>query len=404
MLTSWQHRVARLSALLALVGACFACLTASAQQSRVFRLESQSSAFSYGVNLPWEGEEVIFKQEPDYEGTKVVRGRFPRDPETGLFTGFAWDVAAGTLCLDLNRNLDLTDDGPSARHRFRSSRPTWFGGEIVLRVPKDGLELDYAISLDLHFSGRYRYQSMQIKSGWAGPVVLSGVTWEMGIVDNANGVVDREDRLFLRPPPEEPPHAIVGIEPFDEWGDPLSGLEDVPRYLWLDGRAYEIQYEFVQGEKNVDLAVTVTEYEPPLAQLDVAAPAIRRILLQDPGQEGGLATVVINHPTKRVQIPAGHYSHQQLLLDYGGEDGFLRTTATPDILAEPDKTVTYPYGPPLRNTVTSAFSGRGIYLRHQMLDRTGAHCSTIGRAKPEPPRFVIECDGEQVFSGAFRYG
>ena len=76
--------------------------------------------------LPVTPRSSAFKKEPVFSGGKVIRGMLQLGGGTSDEMGFAWDRTAGKLYLDLNRNLDLTDDpgrGVFARGRFQRRLP-----------------------------------------------------------------------------------------------------------------------------------------------------------------------------------------------------------------------------------------------------------------------------------------
>ncbi len=70
--------------------------------------ELNYSIISWGLQVTPRSS--AFKKEPVFSGGEVIRGMLPLGSGTSDEMGFAWDRAAGKLYLDLNRNLDLTDD------------------------------------------------------------------------------------------------------------------------------------------------------------------------------------------------------------------------------------------------------------------------------------------------------
>jgi len=70
--------------------------------------EVNYSVINWGLTLITKSS--AFKKEPVFSGSKVIRGTLQLGGSKSDEMGFAWDRAAGKLYLDLNRNLDLTDD------------------------------------------------------------------------------------------------------------------------------------------------------------------------------------------------------------------------------------------------------------------------------------------------------
>ena len=78
-------------------------------------------------------KDPTFKKEPTLSGSKVVRGTLQLGANPSEEMGFAWDRNAGKLYLDLNRNLDLTDDPVSVYPRQRGSGDNYQCFKRVLR-------------------------------------------------------------------------------------------------------------------------------------------------------------------------------------------------------------------------------------------------------------------------------
>ena len=92
-----------------------------AASAATYPLKYRASGESESFSLPLDKSEVRFKKEPAYEG-EVVRSLLAVAPGGGEFIGFACDLQAKKLYLDLNRNLDLTDD-PGGM--FESNGDNW---------------------------------------------------------------------------------------------------------------------------------------------------------------------------------------------------------------------------------------------------------------------------------------
>jgi len=157
--------------------------------------------------LVWEigvGSDVRFLKEPSWANANIFRGVFQLGNLTNQFIPFAWETKAGVLHLDLNRNLDLTDD-PAGRfagtgrdvHLFRSLRLEFGAGESA-----------YAVRVDAHLfmqNGKPR-AFLYVRSLWEGSVELGGRRYYLAVIDRPDGRIGppesaREiaDRMLLRP-------------------------------------------------------------------------------------------------------------------------------------------------------------------------------------------------------------
>lgn len=74
-----------------------------------FRLEYRDSGFRHRMPV-MRKDTLVFKKEPALKGKKVVRGALLAGRDRDDFLGLACDKEARILYLDLNGNLDLTDD------------------------------------------------------------------------------------------------------------------------------------------------------------------------------------------------------------------------------------------------------------------------------------------------------
>ena len=280
-----SHGWARELAAAALGGWLAAGLAASAA---TYPLKYRASGESESFSLPLEKSEVRFKKEPAYEG-EVVRSLLAVAPGGGEFIGFACDLQAKKLYLDLNRNLDLTDD-PGGM--FESNGDNWGCSfeKVGIVVEQGGRRREMVINLTIYGSRWGRYE---VRSSWAGKgIEMGGRTFRVAVVDDGDGVLTEKDAMFL--------------DPGEVQGRKVSKNDrrvelHAPATLVLDGEPFALAYEW--SDDGQTLALTV---EPAasvkLEEVERTGEGVERIVMQDDGVAG-----LFWAPGNRIRMPAGRY-------------------------------------------------------------------------------------------------
>jgi hypothetical protein len=94
--------------------------TAGATLSFPLTFTEKGSSLSTVINLG--GQEVKFRKEPDFGKDRIVRRALKVGPDKDDFIGIAADLTTHTLYLDLNQNLDLTDDPQGVTRETRAAQ------------------------------------------------------------------------------------------------------------------------------------------------------------------------------------------------------------------------------------------------------------------------------------------
>ena len=139
----------------------------SPKSGNIFRLPYKDTGFSYSVQIPFKGKEIAFKKEPDFGEKDIVRGSLPAGREENDHICFAWDSTDRTLYLDLNRNLDLTDDpsGVFIHDKSKYSYPQLFT-DIPIEFLRDSVRHHYRVDVNLYGSSRHPNGYVNVRSGW----------------------------------------------------------------------------------------------------------------------------------------------------------------------------------------------------------------------------------------------
>jgi hypothetical protein len=416
-----------------ILGVLFCATTAAGEAEQptehVFRLKYTEGDFF--LPLPGlEDREVEFVDEPAYkERREVVRGVLPTGREKKEYVGFAWDGRKGKLYVDLNRNLDLTDDPPVA---YEGTRRDFFGEAARLNVTRAGCNVAYLV--DMSFYGEFL--EVGVRSGWSGEVELGGRRWMLEVVDNLDGVIGSEDMFVLRTAdskvgpssatagdPENSPfrqEAVPGLGALDafrmvslyEQGMTNPDRMEVPERLSFDGASYDVAFAFESGETQADLVARFTESDAPKGALRIDGESIRRLIIkQDTTDRVSLA--VLDSPDETVRIPCGDYSRYGVFVDGGDSVGLLYAAREETLVVTEGQSQVLKVGAPLNSSVGITRRGNTLELDYQLVgrggekyDEFGSRLERLGRLfdVEDMPKYTVYKGDTEVASGLFAYG
>lgn len=358
----------------------FLCATALSLAAE-FPLTYGTSGFNLEVDIPLGDTDFAFKKEPDFGKRTVVRGAIPAGDTKSEYIGFAWDVDESKLYLDLNRNLDLTDDDPSP---YKSGSERWgqqFTG-IVIPVNVGGKALSYHAKASLWKWSHGAGGDLTILSGWAGDIELNGRQWSLGIADDLSGSLDGED-LF-----------VLGSEDSAFQHTRMKSMGASKR-LFLDGQLYEVSAAFAGPDE--DARVTFKELDEPLAEVDFEGARVSRLLLRGP------ALAIVEEPAGRFTLPAGMYSDGRVFI--AGQDAdTLFEARLRGIEIKAGQTNSLRAGAPLDHTVRIRRSGAQLNMDYRLRGVGEEEYSRVDGGRGGKPRVTISCKGRELASGNFEYG
>jgi hypothetical protein len=336
-----------------------------------------------------------FKKEPVFSGGKVIRGMLPLGGSTSDEMGFAWDRGAGKLYLDLNRNLDLTDDPAGVFSRVGGSS----GGFQFYRdihLPFKTLVGSRSMLVDLNFYDYGRLNcTAALRSLWQGKVTLQGEEWQLGLVWNP---LDQRASLDS---------GSLLLRPWGERNKPFSlyngTLETVPfsRKLFLGNRAYQLR---CTNEVQGDLArvqMQFTEEQPKLGELKITGAFVQRVTL-----EGGPYLVVLDQPGSTVKVPVGQYGSSKVWLRKGGVEAYLGNGmqgGVERITISQQAPAVLTAGGPLTNSVAIAREGRKLSMNYRLVGAGGAY-QLVNQDRSHPPEFTVYQGDKKIVSGKFEFG
>jgi len=355
--------------------------------------EINYSVINWG--LPLVTRSSAFKKEPALSGSKVIRGTLQLGSSKNEEMGFAWDRSAGKLYLDLNRNLDLTDDPAgvlSCGSGFNDSFQFFANVRLPFKTPAGNRPM----LADLNFNHYGRPTcSAAMRSFWQGKVTLRGEEWEVGLL--ANPLDQRASlesgNLLLRPWSDR-------NKPFSLYG---GALDAVPfsHNLFVGNQAYQVSCtNEVQGD-IVKVQMQFTVQHPKLGELKITGDFIQRAML-----EGGPYLVVLDKPAAVIKVPIGRYSQPKVCLKKGDLQAYLdgqTQAAAGHITVSEAVPALLTVGGPLTNSVSVSREGRKLALNYRLLGAGGAY-QMVSQDRSHPPEFAVYQGDKKVGSGKFEFG
>ncbi len=357
--------------------------------------ESDYSVINWSVSLATQT--IPFKKEPVAVSGKIIRGVLNFDADSSNSIPFVWQRDAGKLFLDLNRNLDLTDD-PEGAFSVGASRPANYQMFTNVHLPFNTISGRYRVRVDINF---WDYNSrpncsLAVCSFWEGKAMLQGREWQIGMVQNilSQSGSSENGRLLLRP-----------WEKRDQSFNTYDGsLATVPfsQKLFVDGHAYQL--EWIAGSQNGEgkLALQFTEQSVALGGVKITGQFISRLVLP-----GGPYLVVLDQPAASVRIPTGSYNQPDLLLEQNGAEAFCNSSRSQSgkrFVVDDRTTAVLNAGGPLTNSVIASRHGQDLRLDYWLIGAGGETYQLTHRDYAKPPEFAIYKGTEHIASGKFEFG
>jgi len=329
-----------------------------------------------GIEFDFNTRNILppFEKEPTLEGKRVGRGLIPTIPPTRLLRNFT----DGELYLKPDHGQDFTT-GPSATYKgeCKDGVHVLFEG-LQVNTQQASLAIPYTVGIFTYghvFTGRF-----MVRSGWSGTLARDGKSWRLTIVDNLDGRIDGQDRLYLT--------------------DDLPGAQasyhncPVPRVLSLDGHSYGLDFTFKPAEASVVLEAVLTEVQLPMGELDIESGRCRALDLQDDRH-----LLLLSNPQGTVSVPAGNYRMSYCLLRSEGRPVQF-VGCDRDISVPPGQTVSFRVGLPLSNTIVATRDRNALVLTYQLAGTAGELYQCFGKL----PSFRVYQGPFRIAGGSFGFG
>ena len=382
------------------------CLDGSASSAALYGRQNEEELSSHVFHLPYcedgiflyknfslKGLETAFKKEPDFGKNRIIRSAIPTGKKKRDYLGFAVDITSGKLYLDLNRNLDLTDDQSGVFNYSSMSKRHVVFSTISIEIAHGNVSHPYVFDLQIIRRLRPSYCTVIVRSGWQGVIELYGKSWRLTIADNMDGILGRGDMVMLRDSKEAPvKQAVFGRRDF----------LPVMKNLFFGGHEYDLTYDFEPKEIRGPMGVTFSEKRPPMGELTIDGHFIKRLILV-PGYRND-PQVILDYPGEVVSIPARKYVRQQVYLDNEDSLGCYHSQLSKIIVVSESKSAALKIGGPLINKVSMNPHGPRLDLSYSLVGRGNESYGTITSNTSAPPQFVVYRGDDKIATGPFRYG
>ena len=326
-------------------------------------------------------QDVKFRKEPDFGKDKVVRSALRIGPGKNDFMGFAVNLTRRSLYLDLNQNLDLTDD-PDGIRRGEGGRNSAFFRKVRLDLDKNGIDRSYM--LEMNFSGQ-GFNFIYVASSYRGEIELNGRKWRLSVQDNLDGVIDRQDQLSIQP-------VAAGTGDYNSL--------PVAEKLFLGGRQYQLAFTFSAGSLTAPFTAAFTEISPPLGELTLEGQFIQRLVLD------GAGLVILDTPARKNLLPVDNYRVRGIYLQSipGAPRLACNVDRIPPVEVTAGTAQHLKVGGPLESSVLASARGSMLQLDYLLKGTGGEPYTLVNTGRIKPPRFAIYKGDRQLATGSFEFG
>ena len=334
-------------------------------------------------------QEVKFRKEPDFGRDKILRRALVTGPDKNDFMGFAVNFTERTLYLDLNQNLDLSDD-PQGIYKGTGGSSSLQFKDVQVSLHKNGVDRFYSLDL-LLINGNIAY--LYVTSSYNGDIELDGRKWRLMVQDNLDGEINHQDRFSIS--------LIAGSAEDRQRGLAYDAMP-VSKDHFLCGHNYQVDFSFSAGsEAFAPLTAHFTEINSPTGELILDGQFIQRLVLQG---EDVLALVDVS--AQSTVLPIGKYRVQAIYLESPFTNSFNATSLDqiPQFSLVPGTPYRLKAGGPLESSVTAAVSGNVLKMNYVLRGAGGEQYANVNPDRSKPPRWAIYKGDRQLASGNFEFG
>ncbi len=350
-----------------------------------FSLKYTETDSSLSANVPTPGnQEFRFRKEPDFGKDRILRRALKTGPKPEDYMGFVLDITNRTLYIDLNQNLDLTDDTKGVI-KGEGTRDYSYFRSIRLNLRNDGVDRNYLV--DVYYYGQ-NTPYISVRSTYQGEIELYGQKWRVELQDNLDGTIDRQDQISIMPAASGPedsrkPPVFHGMQPANS--------------IFLGGRLYQVAFKFGSGSTAT---ADFRETSCTLGELALDAQSVRRLVLE------GKALAIVDSPGPQVFLPVDNYRVRAVYLQAapGQPDLTCNISKLPGVAIASGTRYHLKLGGPLQSAVTVTARGRMLLLNYQLTGAGGESYTVNNPDRGKPPRFAIHKGDRQIATGNFEFG
>jgi len=320
---------------------------------------------------------------PNFAGRKVSRGVIQSDMQGAKPMLFVWDKSKGNLYLDLNNNLDLTDDANGV-FSSKGGKAGYFD-EMQVEKHIGDIQVHYIVNAFLFLSNYYQFT---VHSGFEGIAELGNKRWRVSFADNMDGIAGTGDYFAItsadsnfRPPVDKP--SLYA-----------------PNEVFLDGKNWAVSYEFATVDGQACVRARFKEIPRETGKVMIEGKFIRYLTLRN-----NRSITVFENPEGEVVAPAGEQTLGQIFLDGGKSGLFERNRYSYEHLnVRKNETLTFKTGGPLNNSVTVKHIGRVLQFSYKLVGADGKEYTSRNTDKDNAPKFAVFKGNKEIGAGTFSFG
>ena len=334
---------------------------------------------------------VEFKKEPFTDKGRIFRSVL-RIGDGKNPIPFALNASKRTLYVDLNRNLDLTDDPQYPAEPYSQSNYQCYKFRIPLKIDDTSTSCLIDTMFYLHQNKFFGFAT--IRSRWEGFIELYGKKYKFILADDMDGKIDLKGRDCIFVISEDDPSGEDIV--YKSWSNPTKAR---PEVFFLNGHTFRFGTEFAKRNNRPCVKVTLREIQIETEAVQITGQYIKCLYLS------GSNLIIQDSPGKEIRVPVGRYPQVRVIL---GDEKY-RFLATSDISFNNfevvrGKPATLTVGGPLKNIVDASQNGRYLQLSYRLIDNNNNDYTLSAKEPKQPPRAVIYQSGREIQSGNFEYG
>jgi hypothetical protein len=333
-----------------------------------------------------------FLKEPALGSKAVFRGVLFCGERPDQGTGFIWDKSKGRLYLDLNHNLDVTDDPQGVFVSPPNEYSQTFTNIHWTLPPEAG---DRTVRLKLGFYSP-RPGSLNVYAGrcylWAARVSLRGADWELGVADGK-----------LKHKAGAPPETLL-VRPWSEHRRPYRAALGTPYFcgfttnLYFGRQTYALSWRYEPGAPAGKYRLSLQEQNPPLGELKVSGTGLHRLILTGSRH----LVLLLDQPQGTHRVPVGTYSLSEIWLRQGDAEFFRSRAGRINVDARQPASLVA--GGPLTNSAVLASEWEHLRINYKLLGADGGAYRPVSPDYKHPPEFAIFQGTNRLGSGKFTFG
>jgi hypothetical protein len=334
-----------------------------------------------------------FRKEPALSQQHVFRSLLQFGKDTNNAIAVVWDQPQHKLYVDLNGNLDLTDDPAGVLSSTAKGFQQVFTNFTLPVKTTTGL---LPAILDLHLftdaEGKWATVQLHSRSLWQAKVALGGEDWQVAAVDNLFGPEGPTAAKFLLVRPLAARTNSVSLY------DPATGIVPFPgKFFWL-GQAFHLERHLDLSGPTPVCKLSFTPQQPPLTELTLSGEFLHYAVLRDTNGY----TAVLRGAPGTVKVPQGVYTVSAAWLKKGSAEA-IRLGIEP-LVVKATAVTNLALGGPLTNWVVLDRYGRKLLMRYQLKGADGGSYRLAHQDRTQPPEFTVYHGGRKALSGKFEFG